>query len=690
MTNSIAPAPPVDLTDGVCAREQIHIIGHTQAHGFLIAVSEGDFVVTYISANLPAALGKKPEDVLGQPLEHILGARQTATVRASVAAGDVLAANPIAISVGAPARAMDCVAHLHDGMLLLEMEPRSGAFGLGTLNMTTHVKRPIERMEREADVEQLVQAAAREFRRTSGFDRVMIYRFDAEFHGQVIAEDSNEAAEFLGHWFPASDIPAQARRLFLINTLRSIADVESEPVPILSAETASPGRPLDLSHSLLRSASPIHLEYLRNMGVRATMTASIVVRGRLWGMVAAHHRSPHRLDFTTRALCELLAQILSAQIVARGDNALLQERLDSRDLLEGYMTSVERSAPSLGGEGLDLTRLLTVFHADGLVSRIDGVESTFGTTVETVRLGPAIAALRARAARGVAGTDHLCELDAAAAAYAPAASGALFLGLSEGSEDYILLLRRELIQTITWAGNPDKSVATDAGTGVLHPRASFASWREVVRGRSLPWMNMEIENAGLLREQLMQLSEAARRHKAEERVRYLARYDVLTALPNRSSMEDTLERALASAVKERTGFAVLFVDLDHFKEFNDTLGHAAGDRILQIVASRLQRSVRGEDTVGRIGGDEFIAVLPGFETEQEALEAAARLLAEIEKPFELGGDEKFRITASIGMSRYPSDGSSSELLLQHSDIAMYRAKKSGGNALQVFSPSLAS
>ncbi len=486
-----------------CAAEPIHLIGQTQSHGFLIALSEPDFIVRHVSANVFDLVAGDPDEVLGQSLERLLGSAQFRALGPLLRAVDLVVSNPLDVRLGRPDQQLECFAHRHDGMLLLELKPRAGAYSLRPLNFANHLQGPIARMELPVDIDELAAVAAREFHRASGFERVMIYRFDAQWNGHVIAEVGGAWPSYLGHHFPATDIPAQARRLFLINTLRSIADVESPPIPIVPTLDPRNGRPLDLSRSLLRSPSPVHIQYLRNMGVRSTMTISLIVRGELWGMVTAHHSTPHRLDFLTRSVCALLAQILAAQIVARADNALLEERLKSREGIEAYMTSIEQHTRPGSVEGFDLAPLLALLHVDGAIAHIDGDTALCGTTAQQGRLMPIIAILRGLAVRGIASSNMLSALDPSAEAYAHEASGALYLGLSESSDDSIVLLRRELVQTIVWAGDPNKFELADGKGQSLSPRTSFASWLETVRGCSRPWTELELENARLLREQFI-------------------------------------------------------------------------------------------------------------------------------------------------------------------------------------------
>lgn len=675
------PIPDLDQ----CAQELINIIGHIQPHGVLFALSEPDFIVQQVSSNVSAVLGMSPEVVLGNSLQTVLGEQQLESLRTRLPSDDPLTENPLRVTVGGAVE-MNCVTHRYDGVLIVELELVRGTYSLEPLNLGAHIRIPVSHMEQASDILELARLAAAEIHRLSGFNRVMVYRFDENWNGEVIGEAADPSpVSYLGLRFPATDIPAQARRLFLLNPLRAIADVAATPVAIIPQIGPLTGRALDLTLSLLRSASPIHLEYLRNMSVQSSLTVSIVVEHRLWGMIACHHATPRRLDYTTRSVCKLIGQILGSQVALRIDNAALQSRLASRKLLQEYMAGVEASKSLIDAKHFQNPQLLDLFDADGLVSCIDGVVSSQGTTVEEELLLPVIRNLRSVPSGSIASSNMLSILDRGAASYASQVSGALYLGLTEGTGDYLLLLRRELVETVIWAGNPDKAVSADE-RGRLRPRASFAAWQETVRGRSRPWNELQLESAGFLREQLLRLREAQKLHKSDERVRYLAHHDTLTGLMNRHSIYLKLEECVKEAAADGSSFNVLFIDLDRFKYFNDSLGHAVGDQILEIVAKRMQRQVRAKDIVGRLGGDEFIIIMQRMHPETEISQAVKRILNSIEEPLGIEHDSPIKLTASIGLSCYPLDGVSSEDLVSRSDTAMYRVKRSGGNAFEVFRP----
>jgi diguanylate cyclase (GGDEF)-like protein len=668
-----------------CALEPIQIIGHIQTHGLLFALSEPDLIIRQVSTNVSTLLEMSPETLLGCSIERVLGAQQFATFRSQVLNNEPLSARLLRIPANSHALEMHCIAHRHDGVLIVELDLVSGTHSLEPLELDAHIRIPLGRMERATGILELFRLAAEEIQRLSGFERVMVYRFDDAWNGEVIAEAVDGALPvlYLGSRFPESDIPAQARQIFLMNPSRSIADVAAEPVPITPEIGPLTGKPLDLTRSCLRSAAPIHLKYLRNMAVRSSMTLSIVVNHRLWGLMACHGAGPHRLDQPTRSVCELMVQIFASQVTLRMDNVALQSRLTSRRTLEKYLAGVESSESLAQAGHFQGGQLLDLLVADGLVSRVEGLISYQGATVTEELLLPVIAKFKSVSARGIASSNMLGALDPSAASYASDASGALYIGLTEESGDYLLLLRRELVETLVWAGNPDKAASLDE-SGRLRPRASFAAWKEIVRGHSLPWTDLDLENASFVREQLLRLRESEKLRKSEEHVHYLAKFDALTGLLNRHAINGKLEQYVKQAESDHSQIVVLFIDLDHFKPINDRYGHAAGDQILKITAKRMQHQMRSEDCVGRLGGDEFIIILPGLSLEKNVLEVVRRILRTVEKPIEIEGGVPVNVTASIGLSRYPVDGTTSEALISRSDMAMYRVKGSGGNAFDLF------
>jgi light-regulated signal transduction histidine kinase (bacteriophytochrome)/CheY-like chemotaxis protein/HPt (histidine-containing phosphotransfer) domain-containing protein len=500
---------PISVPDlDRCAQEQVQIIGQIQPHGLLFALSEPDLVVRQVSANISAFLGMSPELVLDRPFESVLGAQLFEAFHAQLTSDAGSSVASFHIPQRGSAVEAQCIAHRQDGVLIVELEPIEGAHSLAPLDFDAHIQLPLSRMRAASDILELARVAASEVRRLSGFDRVMVYRFDENWNGEVIAEAvGHSPVSYFGLRFPAGDIPPQVRQLFLLNVIRAIVDVDATPAPIIPGMSPLTGKALDLTYSALRSASLIHLEYLRNMGVQSSLTVSIIVEGRLWGMIACHDPKAHRLARSTRSVCELIGQTLAAQVALRADSAALQTRLTARELLDNVVAKMETAESLVEAAQSEGTPLLNLFDADGLVFRIDGVLSGQGAIAGTELLVPVIDGLRSLASHGVASSNELGKVDPDLAAYASVASGALLIDLGEATDDYLLFLRRELVETIAWAGNPNKSVVADRHDR-LHPRKSFEAWQETVHGASRPWTETELESGLLLREHLLRLRDA--------------------------------------------------------------------------------------------------------------------------------------------------------------------------------------
>jgi diguanylate cyclase (GGDEF)-like protein len=698
------PLPDLDM----CAMEPVQLIGHIQPHGLLFALSEPDLMVQQVSANVRVLCGMPPEALLGHSIELALGSLQFEIFRSRILSGNLIPANPLRVTVGGEAREMNCIAHRQDNVLIAELELRQGAHSLGPLDLESHVQAPLARMDAASDILDLSRRSASEIRRLSGFDRVMIYRFDEEWNGEVIAEAVGlSLGSYLGQRFPASDIPSQVRQLFLINPMRAIADVAATPVPIIPETGPLTGRALDLTHSALRSASPIHLEYLRHMGVRSSLTISIIVKEQLWGMIACHHAEPLRADCSTRSVCDVVGRGFASRVAFRMENGALQARLTSRKALAEYMAAKDAWESVVGAEHFRSPRLLELFDADGLISRVDGVVSYEGVTVEEKLLLPVLQELRQLSSGGIASSSCLSALDPSAASFASRASGALYFELKSRTGDYLVLLRRELVETIVWAGDPRTAIGND-DQGRLSPRNSFAAWKETVTGRSRHWSELEVESAYFLREKLLRLRETQElslayealaaenkdRKKAEEELRksqldltHAARHDFLTGLPNRRLLNERLGQAIALAQRHGKRVAVLFLDLDGFKHVNDSRGHLIGDKLLQSVAGRLVSCVRSSDTVSRLGGDEFAILLSEVEQPEDGAILARRILRAMSEAHSIDNLD-LHVTTSIGVSVYPDDGLDGEALVKNADTAMYHAKENGRQSYQFFEPSM--
>jgi light-regulated signal transduction histidine kinase (bacteriophytochrome) len=350
----------------------------------------------------------------------------------------------------------------------------------------------LRRLETDNSIDEACQCAAKRLRTLIGYDRVMIYRFDEEWNGDVVAEARvPELESYLGLHYPASDIPAQARALYLRNRVRQIADVGYAPSPIQPALHPRLHAPVDLSDVSLRSVSPVHLEYLANMGVSATLVASIVVNDVLWGRIACHHYRPYFCNHEMRDVTDAVSRGLAGRIGAL--TAVARTRIESVLLTvrEKLITNFNE-AQTLTGDMLDnmASDLLDVVDADG-VALFHGDHVTRHGTVpaaaDLARIGEQIEASHHEALRhdavGALHTDQIGQTFPALADLVPLAAGFIFVPLMPRARSALLWTRREQVRTVNWAGNPQLSKLQDIANARLSPRKSFDLWRETVRGR---------------------------------------------------------------------------------------------------------------------------------------------------------------------------------------------------------------
>lgn len=503
----VAAGTPIDLDN--CAREPIHIPGSVQPRGVLVVVGEPDFQIRQVSANVADVLGRAAEDVLGRHLSALMGADQSAKLAtAASVVGDLHRRNPVecVLDVAGTARPFDAILHREaGGILLVELEIAYGERPYSFPNTYAAVRSSVEELNRAVGLTDLYGVTTRAVRELTGFDRVMIYRYDEEYNGEVVAECKREDLNsFLGLHYPATDIPAQARALYEKNWLRLISDVDYTPAPLVPALDPAGGGPLDLTHATLRSVSPIHLEYLRNMGVHASMSISLLRHGRLWGLIACHHYAgPHLPPYGARAAAEFLGSTLSLRLVDQFEDDRLHKRLAAQAVLAKLATATLDTGRPLATALLAGPDLLDLVPADGVVVDIEGRRRVSGS-VPPPEVVAAVVEWTRGGADGIAHTESLHAALPGLERDASSAAGALVLSLPDGQ--YIAWFRREALHSVDWGGDPhNKAIAVGEGDEVrLSPRKSFDRWREIVRDRSAPWTQTEIESADAMRHHLVE------------------------------------------------------------------------------------------------------------------------------------------------------------------------------------------
>lgn len=494
-----------DATLSDCDREPIHIPGSIQPHGVLLALDQAGRKITRLSENGPTLFGVTAAQLLGQGLETALGETTASRLWPELVQLPVNG-RPVLLGLthleqGGKQRTFDLVAHRTGTDIVLELEwadsPLAAVADAVTLQSV--MEQLTLRVETAGTIEELSQITARSLRQLVGFDRVLIYQFDESWNGIVVGEDGNgRLPALLHHRFPASDIPAQARELYRINRIRIIPDATYVPVSLVGIpEVASLG-PLDMTFSVLRSVSPIHVEYMRNMETASSMSFSILREGKLWGLISCHHREPRYVPFAIRGTCDLMARVFSLRLWALEHSADFTRRIEVRSTFARLLAAMTEQGEFASALSENSEALLSFAGSEGAAILADGHCLLVGRTPPEHQVRALADWLHAHASEDVYATDSLSQHYPEAAKFADAASGLLAISISKLHSSYLLWFRPEVVQTISWGGDPHKP-STNGDLTRLHPRKSFETWKETVRNRSLPWKPEEIEGAGEIR-----------------------------------------------------------------------------------------------------------------------------------------------------------------------------------------------
>ncbi len=594
----------VDLTS--CDTEPIHIIGHIQPFGALVAADLASLSITHASANIKDFTGIAVQDLLGSSLPELFGA----SVIMDLLQRDLTPQPPqvmqpwfASLTDGSGQQVRyECLPHRNEGMLIIEiLQPEQGPADAWRREGLR--QRIISELIQPKTVEDLGNLAAGFVREVTGFDRVMIYRFAEDKHGQVIAESTNRPDSFMDMHYPASDIPEPARRHFMLNLIRAISDINATPVAVMTqGGIAGPSsdQPLDLTYSKLRGVAPVHVEYLNNMGVGASMSISLVSNDRLWGLVACHHYGPLHLQSSCLRFCEMLGGTISALLQNLENTNLLEKRIDAEQA--AYQIELfARHHPDLHANlGLHQQRLLGLTGCSGMILCEAGRISRYGNLPEHDANWCVLSPL---VKDGIAAHDRLATLTPLTPDQLRLSSGAAFVELSEDGEDCLVLVREEYEHTIRWAGKPDKfELIGEDGVSRLSPRGSFALWRQERRGCSKPFSVIDREVLRIVRRVLLALHslnreraavEAQKQAEAEQARLHL----VLMDAARRSSMGE-LAGALAHELNQPLAAVTNYVNA--FRQELRNYGADLPEPVAVLMEGVVQESSRAANLVRRL------------------------------------------------------------------------------------------
>lgn len=495
----------VDLTN--CDREPIHIPGKVQSHGFLVAFDSTD-IVNYVSQNITRSLDIEAQSLLGKTVadfesllqnneapgfvHHILQLGRHAKGFESI--------NPYTIDIGD--QSFNLIFSKSGKNAVLEFEPNTITT---EVDLQKTIGRSVSEMLSGKQLKQLLDNAALQIKNLIRYDRVMIYKYLEDGHGEVIAEVKESHLEpFLGLHYPASDIPKQARELYKVNLTRIITDVNTEASSIVTLGTDGQAEPLDMTCSELRAVSPIHIQYLKNMGVASSFSISLLYKDELWGLIACHNYTPRFINYKAREASKLIGQIISSALEYKQDEENIVKSLDFNSAFETLSIILRNGGNAAYAITGHETTILNMTDATGAVVVYEDKITTLGNTPSKEQISDLVKWLLNQMEDHIFYTHQLPEIYHPAQAYSEIASGLMACSLSKELGELMIWFKPEQISTIKWAGNPNKPVEFDEnGVMNLSPRRSFEVWSETVKHTSSKWNQEEITNVLRLREEVV-------------------------------------------------------------------------------------------------------------------------------------------------------------------------------------------
>ena len=531
-----------------CSEESVFAPGYIQAHGILLVLQEPHLTIVQVSENVEQFFGLAAPALLGKSLHQLFPLTQTKRIAAFLLQDNLERCNPFELeaqvnsslpsllsfgntdssnlealgNTQVSTQTFRTTLHRTADMLLLELEPQLPTENIHSTQFYHHLQAVILNLRNTTNLAALTQMLAEEVKAMTGFDRVMVYRFEADEHGVVIAEAKEQPLEsYLGLHYPATDIPVPARKLFLHQWVRQIPNINYSPAHLVPTNS-NPEAHLDLSGCILRGVSPYHVEYLQNMGVAGSLTISLIDDNRLWGLIACHHYSPKLVSYETRKTCEFLGQFVSTELVHQQERELSRYRTQV-NAIQDHLQQAFLGEPDFMQQVLtrNATQLLELVHAEGVAIVLDQQISLMGQLPSPEEVQALVAWLPQLKQHNLYQTDNLAQAYPPASAFKDTASGLLAISLVLHQKSYHLLwFRPEQIQMVHWAGDPRTAIVVDPdGEQRLTPRKSFQLWKETVHATSLPWKAPEVEAALMMRNTLMlavlEFSQAALEEAAE-------------------------------------------------------------------------------------------------------------------------------------------------------------------------------
>ncbi|WP_413666732.1 GAF domain-containing protein [Mucilaginibacter sp. Mucisp86] len=481
-----------------CGSLPLNYINVIQSYGYLLVLDQVSFHILQLSENCTDLFQEDFHEITGKELGKFADVEQLKDLQRRFA-GRSKEKIPLTLSISG--RRLLALAHFKDALIILEIEGADQPVERSFTNVYEEVKYAMAAIEAAETIEDASRTAVHELRKITGFDGVMMYRFDEDWNGTVIAEEKEGDLEhYLGHTFPASDVPKQARELYLKNSYRLIPDREYLPVRLYPVINPVTNAFIDLSDCNLRGVAAVHLEYLKNMNVDASMSIRVIYNNTLWGLIACHHQTPHYLNFELCSVCELVSSVISNRIAAILNKDVFERERELQRQQTGLIAQVYAAQDVLAGlmpeQGINF---MAAFRATGAIAVYQGIYHVTGDVPEKDTVENLLLWLQNKNTDGVFSTDRLPELFDEIVPFTAIASGLMAIPIDKERGEYLLAFRPEVVQTINWGGNPGKTINFDPDGTKYHPRASFKIWKEQVYQTAEAWNKQELDTAENLR-----------------------------------------------------------------------------------------------------------------------------------------------------------------------------------------------
>lgn len=545
-----------------CDKEPIHALSRVQQNGILLVVSYDNFKVLQASDNCASITNASANEMLQKDLKHFFALEFIEHLHSTL--NNLLSqkVNFGTLYEKINSQKLFCAIHCEELFIILEMSYDTFVYDSNYLSTKNIVSKAIGHCEAHATLEMLLQSITKSVQEISQFDRVMIYKFDEDYNGIVLAQENHILQEnYLGHCFPASDIPVQARALYLKNTFRIIEDVNELSSVIIPTLNPLTDEPIDMSFCYCRGVSPIHLEYLRNMGVRSSMSISLIIGGKLWGLIACHHPVAKKINIKLYSAYYILSKLFSMQIEQKENLLHYKLAFELRIKRELYISKLESKNESNFQDAIaqEIDSLKQIISCDAVALYYDHNFIRDTKKLSNSDLKILLNIIKENLVGNYFQSSHLGTQFPQTKNLSTKIGGIIGIKVPNIHNTYLLFIRQEQAQIITWAGEPQKQIRYEKGMKIIEPRASFESWKEVVTGSSAPFLFEESDSALLLSKKLFTIHKQFQLHEEAEKLRKKLEKQEELLLKNRIDEKILKEREL---LLDMIGEGVYGVDIN--------------------------------------------------------------------------------------------------------------------------------